>query len=61
MKNFNSVGASGIVCDKGLFSSAKQKRERENEKFINVCIHISISMTTMVASSVIHIIQMLYK
>lgn len=31
MKNFNSVGASGIVCDKGLFSSAKQKTEREWE------------------------------
>lgn len=25
MKNFNSVGESGIVCDRGLFSSAKKK------------------------------------
>lgn len=24
MKNFNSVGESGIVCDRGLFSSAKK-------------------------------------
>ena len=29
MKNFNSVGASGIVCDSGLFSSEKiQKKIR---------------------------------
>jgi hypothetical protein len=29
MKNFNSVGASGMVCDSGLFSSEKAKHKKK--------------------------------
>lgn len=35
MKNFNSVGASGIVWDNGLFSSAKKRKSYKCESLIH--------------------------